>query len=523
MAVSIVQTKGITKSYDGFMANKNISFQVDEGEIKAIVGENGAGKTTLMNIIYGLLEPDEGEILIRDNLVAFKSPADAIAHGIGMVHQHFKLVPSLTVCENVLLGIEETRNVKLGKKTLKTPFIDYKKETRRVQEIIDKYGFNLSADTRVRNLSVGAQQKVEILKMLYRDVDIIILDEPTSVLTPQEIRSLFETMRWMKEHGKTILFITHKLKEVMDVSDSVVVIKDGEIVGDMPKAETDEVDIARRMVGRDVLLGVEKSRKKRTEDVLIYEVENLSTVSDRGVEVVKNVSFGVRRGEILGVAGVEGNGQTELLYLLMGLMRATRGRVRFKGKNITNRWPKDIRRLGIGIIPEDRYLHGACKELTIADNIIAGYHNTPELCSWGFLKKKSIEERRDSLIEKFDVRISTKEGLVDSLSGGNTQKLIVAREFHADPDLLIASQPSRGIDVGSIEYMHQSLLDFAARGKAVLLISSELSEVMSLSDRIIVMFRGEIIGELDAAKASREEVGLLMAGIEQKGSASLHG
>ncbi len=521
--MSIVQTKGITKSYDGFMANKNISFQVDEGEIKAIVGENGAGKTTLMNIIYGLLAPDEGEILIHDEPVTFKSPADAIAHGIGMVHQHFKLVPSLTVYENVLLGIEETRNVKLGKRTLKTPFIDRKREIRRVQEIIDKYGFNLSATTRVRNLSVGAQQKVEILKMLYRDVDIIILDEPTSVLTPQEIRSLFETMRWMKENGKTILFITHKLKEVMDVSDSVIVIKDGEVVGDMRKSDTDEVDIARRMVGRDVLLEVDKPRRKSPDELFIYEVENLSTVSDQGVEVVKDVSFGVRRGEILGVAGVEGNGQTELLYLLMGLMHATKGRVFFKGRNITNRWPKDIRRLGIGIIPEDRYLHGACKELTIADNIIAGYHGTPELCRFGFLKQQKILERRDELVEKFDVRLSNKEGLVDSLSGGNAQKLIIAREFNADPDLLIAAQPSRGIDVGSIEYMHQSLLDFAARGKAVILISSELSEVMSLSDRIIVMFRGEIIGELEAAKATREEVGLLMAGITKQGEARLHG
>ena len=515
--VPIIKTVDLTKKFGDFTANDAINFKVEEGEIKAVVGENGAGKTTLMNMIYGLLQPTSGSMFIRGQQVDFKTPTDAINMGIGMVHQHFKLVPSLTVYENVLLGIEMKKTVSLGEKTFKMPYLDKRRAKKEVQVIIDEYGFNLDASSRVKDLSIGAKQKVEILKMLYREVDIVIFDEPTAVLTPQEIESFFKTMRRMKEHGKTLILITHKLREVMEVSDSVVVIKDGQVVGDMPTEKTNEVELARLMVGRDVLLKVDKEYKSLRQKPEVYEVRNLSTENDEGVEVVKNVSFTIRKGEILGVAGVEGNGQSELLKLLTGLMRATNGNVTLHGKDITNAWPGQLRKKGVAMIPEDRYIHGLCQEMTIGDNTIAGYHDRRDVCSRGLMKRKAIEQRRDALIDKYDIRISEKGGFVSSLSGGNAQKIIIAREFDADPDVLIAAQPTRGVDIGAIEFIHNSLLELADAGKSVLLISNELSEVMSLADRIVVMYKGEIIGEVDAKQADREQIGMLMAGVKEGG------
>jgi len=515
--VPIIKTVDLTKKFGDFTANDAINFSVEEGEIKAVVGENGAGKTTLMNLIYGLLQPTSGSMFIRGEKVDFKTPTDAINMGIGMVHQHFKLVPSLTVYENVLLGIEMQKTLTFGERALKVPVLDRRKAKKKVQAIIDEYGFNLNAGSKVRDLSIGAKQKVEILKMLYREVDIVIFDEPTAVLTPQEIEAFFKTMKHMKKNGKTLILITHKLREVMAVSDSVVVIKDGKVVGEMATKDTNQADIARRMVGRDVLLEVDKQYKPLKKEPYVYEVENLSTKNDEGVEVVKNVSFSIRKGEILGVAGVEGNGQSELLKLLSGLMRATNGTVRLHGESITNAWPGKLRRKGVAIIPEDRYIHGLCKEMTIGDNAIAGYHSNQDICSRGLMKRKAIEQRRDSLIDKYDIRISEKGDLVSSLSGGNAQKIIIAREFDADPDVLIAAQPTRGVDIGAIEFIHNSLLELSDAGKSVLLISNELSEVMSLADRIVVMYKGEIIGEVDAKNADREQIGMLMAGVTEGG------
>lgn len=512
----IIDARNLTKKFGDFTANQNIDLSVEEGEIKAIVGENGAGKTTLMNMIYGLLEPTSGSLLIRGQEVSFNSPTDAINHGIGMVHQHFKLVPSLTVFENVMLGIEMHKSFTIGKHTFKIPVIDHRKEKQKVQEIIDTYGFNLDAKDRIRDLSVGAKQKVEILKMLYREVDIVIFDEPTAVLTPQEIDSLFDTMREMKKNGKTLILITHKLNEVMAISDSVTVIKSGEVVGDLKTENTNQADLARRMVGREVLFEVDKPDKRETSEDIIYEVLNLGTEDDEGVPVVDGVSFALKKGEILGIAGVEGNGQSELVKLLSGMMCATRGKILMNGEDITNKWPKHLRKEGIGIVPEDRYIHGLCEDMSIEDNCIAGYHDQEDVCRRGILDKRAISEKRDSMIDKYDIRVSNRDDMVSSMSGGNAQKIILAREFEADPDVLIASQPTRGVDIGAIEFIHNALLDFAARGKAVLLVSSELSEIMSLSDRIAVMYKGEIIGEKKTEETNREEIGLLMAGVESE-------
>ena len=511
----IIDARKLTKKFGDFTANNAIDLTVEEGEIKAIVGENGAGKTTLMNMIYGLLTPTSGMLCIRGKEVEFTSPTDAIEHGIGMVHQHFKLVPSLSVYENVLLGIEMHKTFNVGKKTFRLPFIDRGKEKEKVQNIIDEYGFKLDANQKVKNLSVGAKQKVEILKMLYRNVDIVIFDEPTAVLTPQETRALFTTMREMKNNGKTLLLITHKLNEVMEISDSVTVIKSGEVVRDVDTASTDQTDLARRMVGRDVLLEVDRPREKNKSEDVIYETLDLTTKDSEAFPVVNKVSFSIRKGEILGLAGVEGNGQSELVKLLTGLMCSTEGKVLFKGEDITDKWPGHLRKKGIGIVPEDRYIHGLCEDMSIGQNCIAGYHDQEEVCKHGILLRDKIASRRNAFIHKYDIRVSDKEALVSSMSGGNAQKIILAREFEADPDVLIASQPTRGVDIGAIEFIHNSLLDFAAKGKAVLLISSELSEIMTLSDRVAVMYKGQIIGERKTEETTREELGLLMAGVTE--------
>ena len=514
--MAIIQTVQLTKMFGDFTAVKQVDVTIEAGEINAIVGENGAGKSTLMNMLYGLLKPTAGEIRLNDEPVVFDSPADAIRHGIGMVHQHYKLSPSLTVFENVLLGIEINSTVTIRGKTFKLPIVSRRVAKRQVQALIDHYGFNLDADDTVSDLSVSAKQKVEIVKMLYRNVDILIFDEPTAVLTPQESEAFFVTLREMKKQGKHIVLITHKLREVMEVSDCVTVIKQGEIVGRMRTKDTSEAAIAQLMVGRDVLFRIRKTFHDFSQKPVAFAVHHLSTRNDEGVEVVKDVSFTIREGEIVGVAGVEGNGQSELVAVLTGLMGVTEGQVFLRDQEITGYWPAQLRKAGIGMIPEDRYMHGLCQDISIKDNLIAGYHSRSEVCRYGLLKHKQIDQKRDTLIARYDVRVSDKNGLVSSLSGGNAQRLILAREFDADPDVLIAAQPTRGVDIGAIESIHQALLKQAEQGKAIFLVSSDLTDVLNLSDRILVMYKGAIIGELPGETATREAVGLLMAGITSK-------
>lgn len=512
--MNVIEIQNLTKKFGEFKANDNISLTVKKGEIKAIVGENGAGKTTLMNALYGLLKPTSGKILVKGKEAHFKSPLDAINFGLGMAHQHFTLVPSLSIYENVVLGIEKNRKLTFGKNGIRLPFVDTKQEIQAVQQVIDKYKFDLDATSKIEDISVGQQQRVEILKMLYREVDILILDEPTAVLTPQEVDELIVSLKELKNQGKTIIIITHKLREVMALSDTITVIKRGKVVGELNTAETDEAELSRLMVGREVVLRQSRVCMDLSDNPVAYRVEHISTTNSDGKEVVKDVSFFIREGEILGVAGVEGNGQSELSKVLTGLMKGTKGKVFLYDREITNHWPKFLRQSGISIIPEDRYVQGLCRDMTIADNIIAGYHYEDDVCRHGLLRKKQIEKKRDELVAHYDIRISDIKGNVSQLSGGNAQKIIIAREFAADPKVIIANQPTRGVDIGSIEYIHGKLLEYRANKKAVLLISSELSEVMSLSDRIIVMYKGEIIGEVEGLACSKEEVGLLMAGVK---------
>lgn len=506
---SMIQTIDLTKRFGDFTANDHINISVAPQEIKCIVGENGAGKSTLMNMLYGLLEPSEGKILIRDQEVKLKSPVDAIAHGIGMVHQHFKLVPSLTVYENIMLGIEEKQKGGL--------LVDRKKEIEKVTEVIKNYNFELDPMEKIEDISVGSRQRVEILKMLYRNVDILILDEPTAVLTPQEADELMKSLKDMKAKGKTIIVITHKLREVMEVSDSVTVIKQGKVIGNVLTKDTSEAELAQMMVGRDVVLTVENSREGTKEQDVVYEAKNLTTLNTFGKECVKDVSFSVRRGEVLGIAGVEGNGQSELVKIISGLMETTAGTITFKGEDVTGLWPDELRKKGMGIIPEDRFAQGLCRSMSIGDNCIAGYHGDAEVCRMGILNRRKINKKRDRAIEEFDIRVGDIDGNVSSLSGGNAQKIIVARELAAGPDLLIACQPTRGVDIGSIEFIHKQLLKYRNEGNAVILISSELSEIMSLSDRVIVMHKGRISGEIDPKGVDMMKVGLLMAGIRKEG------
>jgi len=505
--MSIIETIDLTRKFGDFTANDAVNLSVEKQEIKCIVGENGAGKSTLMNMLYGLLKPTSGKILIRNQETVINSPVQAIANGLGMVHQHFKLVHSLTVYENILLGTE----IKKSKNSL---FIDNKKEIEEVRKLIEKYKFELNPTDKIEDISVGCRQRVEILKMLYRDVDILILDEPTAVLTPQEVDDLFVNLRELRSQGKTIIVITHKLREVMELSDSVTVIKQGKVVGNLLTRDTSESELAQLMVGRDVVLTVKNTQKADVSDEVAYKTENICTINDYGKEVLHNISFSVRKGEILGVAGVEGNGQSELVKVLTGIMKTTNGKVYIEGKDITDEWPDELRKDGIGIIPEDRYAQGLCETMSISDNCIAGYHNDKNICKGGFLHRKNINALRDKFIRDFDIRVGSIDGNVGQLSGGNAQKIIIAREFESHSKLLIACQPTRGVDIGSIEFIHKQILEYRDRGNAVLLISSELSEIMSLSTRVVVMYKGEIVDEVIPRDTNTTAIGLLMAGIK---------
>lgn len=513
--MSILEVKSLTKKFGDFTANDHIDLSIERGEIRAIIGENGAGKTTLMNMLYGILQPTSGEIIINEEKKDFHSPRDAIKAGIGMVHQHFKLVPGFTVYENIVLGNEINKSIKIGSKSLHSPIIDTKKEKEEIAKLIEKFNFNLNVDDRIKDISVGARQRVEILKMIYRNIDVLILDEPTAVLIPQEVDELLAKLQELKKQGKTIIIITHKLAEVKLCADRISVMRRGKIVGTVENdAHTSQEDLAEMMVGRKVLFRLPKSETKK-EGTLLYSVHDICAKDRSGREVIRNVSFDIHAGEVLGVVGVEGNGQSELMLLLSGLMKFESGHVFLKGKDVTGLWPDKLRELGLGIIPEDRYIQGLCKDLTVQYNLVAGYHGTAQFCKMGLMRNKNIQAFMDQKVTEFDIRLSSANPKVSSLSGGNAQKIILAREIGQNPSVLISSQATRGLDIGATEFVQKNILKLREEGKAVLYISSEMSEVISVSDRIIVLYRGEVVGEFDAHAVSQRELGLYMSGAKR--------
>lgn len=574
-----VEMIDITKTFPGVIANDRATLRVRQGEVHALVGENGSGKTTLMNILYGLIVPDSGTIRVKGREVRIRSAHDAIALGIGMVHQRFKLVPSLTVMQNICLGAEPR---KAG------IFIDHRREFEAVREMSARYGLEVDPRARVADCPVGVQQRVEILKALYREADILILDEPTAVLTPQEARGLFKVLRGLADKGKSVIFITHKLREVMEVSDTVTVMRLGRTVGSRPTAETNPRELARMMVGRDVALYVEGGipgqvsgeargrapgglplrasggapgetsggtsggvsgevsgraavggftgisagvpggrRPVRPDAAPVLEVEDLKVADSRGLLAVNGVSLTVRGGEILGIAGVEGNGQTELVEALAGLRPTLAGTVRLKGQDITAASPLRRRKAGMAHIPEDRMTRGLSLDDTVEDNLIAVAHNRFPLARLGLFRFAHRAEYADRLIEEFDLRAPGLRGVpgrrvrAGALSGGNLQKLVLARELAEAPDLILAAQPTRGVDIGSVEFIHRRLIEARNAGKAILLVSAELEEVMALSDRIAVMHKGRIVDVVPAETATEEEIGLLMAGVRREPEASV--
>ena len=498
-----VELRGVTKRFPGVTANRNVNLSLIEGEVHALLGENGAGKSTLMNVLFGLYQPTEGSILIDDEEVTFSNPADAIARGIGMVHQHFMLVPVFTVTENVMLGLEQTNNLGL---------LDREAARKKVLDLSERYGLQVDPDAVVEDLPVGVQQRVEILKALYRGADCLILDEPTAVLTPAETRDLFAVIKSLKEDGRSVVFISHKLKEVLGIADRVTVLRHGEVVGTADPATATEQDLATLMVGRDVQLQVEKAEAVPGETVL--SVEDLVVLDERSHTSVGGISFEVRAGEIVGIAGVQGNGQTELVEAITGLRKVASGRVSLGGVDVTGKNPRAIFKHGCAHIPEDRQEDGLIESFPIKDNIVLNSYWRAPFSKGVTVDGEAIDRDARRLVEEFDVRTTTVDAAASTLSGGNQQKVIVAREFSHGAKLLIASQPTRGLDVGSIQYIHGQIVSKRDEGQAVLLVSSELDEIMSLADRIIVMFQGKIVGALDRKEATREKVGLFMAGAQ---------
>lgn len=498
----VLELRGITKAFPGVLANDHIDLTLEQGEILALLGENGAGKTTLMNILYGLYRPDEGEILVRGEKVQIDGPNDAIARGIGMVHQHFMLVPVMTVVENVMLGVETTRG----------PFLDREQVAQRIVELGREHGLEVDPYAYVKDLPVGLQQRVEIIKVLYRHADILILDEPTAVLTPQEAEDLFKVLHSLIAQGKSIIFITHKLKEVMAIADRITVLRMGRSVGTVDPATTDLQRLASLMVGRDVNLTV--SKKAAAPGDAILEVQDLVALDDRGHVAVNGVTFEVRAGEVLGVAGVQGNGQTELVYALTGLRPPASGHVRILGQDVSQANPRQIIEKGVAHVPEDRQKHGLVLSFPVSDNIALNTYYLPPFAKGVNLQANVILATAETLVEQFDVRTPSVYVNVANLSGGNQQKVIIAREFSRPIKLLIAAQPTRGLDVGSIEYIHSRIIEKRDEGAAVLVVSSELDEIMALSDRIAVVYKGKILDIVPARGVSREYLGLLMAGVK---------
>jgi ABC-type uncharacterized transport system ATPase subunit len=502
----VLQLKGITKRFPGVLANDAVDFELMPGEIHALLGENGAGKTTLMNIVYGLYAQDEGEIYINGKRVEITDPNDALAQGIGMVHQHFMLIPVMTVTDNLMLGHEVTRGIPIGPLSK----VDRQRVSQEISALGEEHGLEVDPSAYVSELSVGQQQRVEILKALYRGADVLIMDEPTAVLTPQETDDLFRVLRSLIDQGKSIIFITHKLKEVLSIADSITVLRDGRVVGSTKPADTSEAELAEMMVGREVLLRVDKGPAHPGETVL--QVTNLTVFDDRENEVVHDVSFTLRKGEILGLAGVQGNGQTELVEALTGLRHAAQGHIQLDGTEVTNRSPRVVTETGAAHVPEDRHKHGLVLAYPLDENLVLKTYYQSPFASGLNVNLKAIRENARQLIKEYDIRTPSILTHAGSLSGGNQQKVIVARELSRPMRLLIANQPTRGLDCGSIEFIHRQIVDRRDAGAAVLLVSSELDEIMELSDRIAVMYRGRIVDVIDADKATKEKVGLLMAG-----------
>ncbi|MCI0394378.1 MAG: ABC transporter ATP-binding protein [Chloroflexi bacterium] len=503
-----LEARGLTKRFPGVLANDAVDLTLLRGEVLALLGENGAGKTTLMNMLYGLYHPDEGEILVNGKPIVMNSPSDAIAAGIGMVHQHFMLVQVMTVTENIMLGVEETRGA-LSRFPL-VARLNRRKAADRIRQLSKNYNLALDPNDVIKDLPVGIQQRVEIIKALYRLVDILILDEPTAVLTPQETEEFFAIIRNLTAQGTSIIFISHKLKEVLAIADRITVLHRGRVVGTALPKEATEASLAEMMVGRKVILQVEKSEAHPGQPVL--QVEELVVRDERGNVTVNGVSLEARAGEILGIAGVQGNGQRELVEGLTGLRPVVSGRVFVNGQETTHARPRTITELGVAHIPEDREKHGLVMAYPVADNMVLNrYYQTP-FANGPVLDHRAIEAHGQALVKKYDVRTPSVRTPAGSLSGGNKQKVIVAREFSRPVKLLIANQPTRGIDVGSIEFIHQQIVNQRDSGSAVLLVSAELDEILSLADRVAVMFEGRIVKTLPIAEATRERLGLLMAG-----------
>ena len=504
-----IEMVNITKRFPGIIANDNVTLQLRSGEIHALLGENGAGKSTLMSVLFGLYQAEEGVIKKDGVEVKINNPNDANALGIGMVHQHFKLVECFSVLDNIILGVEETKNGMLQKQ----------KAREKIVALSEKYGLHVNPDAIVEDISVGMQQRTEILKMLYRDNEILIFDEPTAVLTPQEIEELLQIMKNLAAEGKSILFISHKLNEIMSVADRCSVLRKGKYIGTVEILNTTKAELSRMMVGRDVEFAVQKEAAKPTDVVL--EVDGMTVASKvHKNNAVKDVSFQVRAGEIVCIAGIDGNGQSELVYGISGLESPVSGTVKLCGKDITKAPIRKRSLMGMSHIPEDRHKHGLVLDYTLEDNLVLQRYFEPEFTNKaGFLRRKNIRTFAERLIEQYDVRSG--QGpitIARSMSGGNQQKAIIAREIDKDPQLLIAVQPTRGLDVGAIEYIHKQIVAQRDAGKAVLLVSLELDEVMTLSDRILVMYEGEIVGELDPKKTTVEELGLYMAGAKREAS-----
>ena len=498
----VLELHGITKRFPGVLANDHIDLLLNQGEILALLGENGAGKTTLMNILYGLYQPDEGEIVVKGQRVTVHSPNDAIAAGVGMVHQHFMLVPVLTVTENVMLGVESV---------IGGVFLDRKSAAARIRQISQQYGLAVDPEAAIKDLPVGIQQRVEIIKLLYRHADILILDEPTAVLTPQEADELFKVMRSLVQQGKSIIFITHKLREVLAVADRINVLRLGKVVGTADPKTATETELASLMVGRSVELKVHRTPAKPGAAVLT--VRDLRVLDDRENAAVDGVSFEVCAGEIMGVAGVQGNGQTELVEALTGLRAPLAGSIVLNGQEVGHGSPREIVELGTAHVPEDRQRDGLVLSYPVADNLVLNTYYLAPFARGIVMQPAEIDQAADSRVKQFDVRTPGIHTPAGSLSGGNQQKVIVAREFSRSIKLLIASQPTRGLDVGSIEYIHGRIIEKRDAGCAVLVVSPELDEIPALSDRIAVMYRGRLVAIIDAARATKEYLGLLMAGV----------
>jgi simple sugar transport system ATP-binding protein len=495
-----LELRGITKTFPGIVANDHVDFDLHPGEVHALLGENGAGKSTLMNVLYGLYHPDEGEIVIKGERVQMSSPRDAIERGIGMVHQHFMLIPVMTVAENIVLAVEPRRDGIL---------LDYRAARHEVKELAETFGFAIDPDAKVQDITVGQQQRVEILKALFRRADILILDEPTAVLTPQESTELFGILRTLTREGLSIIFISHKLNEVLEIADRITVLRRGKLVETLPAEGATEESLARLMVGRDVLLRVEKQPATPGDPLL--QVKGLSVKDDRGIDKVRDVSFDVRGGEIVAIAGVDGNGQSELIDAISGLRKAESGSVLIGGHEMVRETVREHFESGFGHIPEDRQHRGLVLGFSIAENVGLHDFRKPPVSQYGWLNPRRLVERAARLIKEFDVRGGSPRTAASALSGGNQQKVILAREIDRDPTALIAAQPTRGLDVGAIEFVHRRLIEERDEGRAILLVSLELEEVLSLADRILVIYEGEIVGEFPPT-ATEEELGLAMTG-----------